>query len=108
MTPNLTPDKLKEIEERNNAGTTRGAMNSACGEYNCQCHYDIPLLLAAIRERDEEITLLRRVEEFLDNNKFAFLDEIDTANAHDVLTRLALWRKAKAASRESGDGAKNG
>ncbi len=43
----MTDLQLKAIKERD-TGDESTTMHSACGEYNCICHYERPTLLAEI------------------------------------------------------------
>ena len=51
----MDQSKLAEIRKRVAERDDTNAMNSACGEYNCPCHYDLPELLALIVELDNEL-----------------------------------------------------
>lgn len=47
-------EKLKsEMAERKLNGD-EFAMQSACGEYNCPCHYDLPKVIAAYEELEKK------------------------------------------------------
>lgn len=44
-TPQLTEAEVAAIENRLSDCDTDATMQSACGEYNCECHYQIPALI---------------------------------------------------------------
>lgn len=46
-----------------------GAMQSACGEYNCPCHYDLPRAVASAALVPQLTDILRLVQRLLTNQK---------------------------------------
>lgn len=47
-------ERIEEIQSRLDERDDSGAMLSACGEYNCPCHYDIEFLLSLVEELARE------------------------------------------------------
>lgn len=45
----LSDEQIAEIEAEIATRDDDGALNSACGEYNCSCHYRIPALCQTVR-----------------------------------------------------------
>ncbi len=48
-------DRLAEIRQRVADRDDSNALNSACGEYNCPCHQDVPFLLAQIDKLSSQL-----------------------------------------------------
>ena len=45
----MTEQELTELENEVAQRDDSNAMQSACGEYNCDCHYNLPKVIAALR-----------------------------------------------------------
>lgn len=56
----LDENAISKIEARIAKRDDTSALESACGEYNCSCHYDLPALCATVKRlRAENERLLR-------------------------------------------------
>lgn len=53
-TESLSKEQLAEIERRLADPRNQGGMQSACGEYECDCHRELPSVLAHIRTLEAE------------------------------------------------------
>lgn len=82
----MTDHELTELENEVAQRDDSNAMHSACGEYNCDCHYNLPKVIAALRA---ERLRLRIAVEALSREcaPFSFPDE-DRPICHDALRRL--------------------
>ena len=50
----LTTEERAAIRARLTQGTFDGGMQSICGEYNCDCHYEMPALLDHIDALEQD------------------------------------------------------
>lgn len=49
---------ISKIEARIAKRDDTSALESACGEYNCSCHYDLPALCATVKHLREDAKLV--------------------------------------------------
>ncbi len=70
----LTSERLVEIKARD-TGYEEGTMHSACGEYNCPCHYERAELIAEVERLRPFLTAeweAARLREELQARKYQF------------------------------------
>jgi hypothetical protein len=56
-----TGEWLSQLQVRIDSRDDSNAMNSACGEYNCPCHYDLPKLLHVTATARDTLLLVQRL-----------------------------------------------
>lgn len=61
MTTNVDEQRLNQIRQRVANRNDSNALESACGEYNCTCHYDIDFLLSLIDSQVAELVEEKRL-----------------------------------------------